>query len=263
MLPIHHGCKKYGVTQCLERLGLNLESLGAAARQSARQTIAAMPRHYQQRIRENREKTRFPCGNLLDECRAVADRIDTIVRRETSLEIPREPATFRWATDAESRAFPMLGFYAPRPGFPRGAMVIPHNLPPDFCCRAALWAILCHECRPGHEYAASAQPRVVPCDLPVYQEGWAVYAVSQLRRHFPAEAELFARQIFLLEAAKCFLEIELAAGAIDRAGVLDYLVRTVGITPEYASRTHRRMLDIPGQGLCYFAGYLFFMRQFS
>jgi len=244
-----------------------LVCLAEKARDFAAGAIAEMSayhKNYVARLAAIRRETCFPRESLLARCREISGKIDRILRKTTDMRIPETPCKFRWATEREAqRQVGPPGVYFEHPLRPgdRGVVVVPQNLPPEFNCLAALWTLVSHEARPGHEYRFSETGGTHTS--PLEDEGWAVYALSQIRSHFPPDAWLFSMQIALLEAAKCFLEVEFHRGTRNGASVRRYLVETVGISPEYAERTFRRMVDTPGQGLCYFAGYLDCLRVYN
>jgi uncharacterized protein (DUF885 family) len=223
-----------------------------------------------------REATRVPRYALLECCRRISAKLDKIVAENTTLVVPDKPCLFRWANETEAAENPPIAFY---PGIittdtnvmTRGEVVVARDIPPDFCCWAALWCLVCHEGRPGHELRYNAGVVATNARVDSWtvlkqnrkEEGWAVYGLCKMRKFFPPPAKLAALQIFLLEAAKCFLEIEFRLGMLEEGDILEYLTKTVAISPEYAHRTFRRMLDTPGQGLCYFSGYLYFAKKYG
>lgn len=252
--------ERYGITGCVL-------CLANKARRSAKKSLAQIARHavnpgnLGESVEKIRNKTRVDRTELLDVCRAISAELDGLLRKKTTLVVTETPCAFRWATADEARQQPGIAFYDRSREFPRGVVVIPHNLPDDFCCRATLWCVVCHEARPGHEYDLNCGDWHEK--TPAREEGWAVYSLKKMRKHFSEDAQLVAMQIFLLETAKCFLEVDLARGKITKAGVLRYLTEKVGISQDYAERTYRRMVKTPGQGLCYYAGYDYFRNKYK
>ena len=260
----HFQPEKYGIVGCVICLANKArrsaaKTLGQIAQHAA--TSGKGPGNLGETVANIRNKTRVGPTELLDVCREISAELDMLLRKKSTLVVPETPCAFRWATADEARQQPGIAFYHRFREFPRGVVVIPPNLPDDFCCRATLWCVVCHEARPGHEYDLNCgdQQEKSPAQL----EGWAVYSLKKMRKHFSKDARLVAMQIFLLETAKCFLEVDLARGKLTRTAVLLYLTETVGISRDYAERTYRRMVETPGQGLCYYAGYDYFRNKYK
>jgi len=118
-----------------------------------------------------------------------------------------------------------------------------------------------HETVPGHFLLDSAR-RKIPnpirsqMESPLFYEGWATYAESLLRDYgyeqSPMDCLVHARRR-LWRAARCRIDVGLAAGSLGKGEAVELLVRT-GFSPEDAARQVRRFQLSPGYQLCYTLG---------
>ena len=139
------------------------------------------------------------------------------------MTVPARESVIRLASEAESAILP-----APHMSPPRligntgeyGEFVLPLNVPAepgkealkmdDFTFDAATWTLTAHESRPGHEMQFAAMidngvsiARAVFAFNSVNVEGWALYAVAEMKPDFPLDGQLIGLQHRLMRATRC------------------------------------------------------------
>lgn len=202
--------------------------------------------------------------------------IETSIRREHIVTLPKREAKIRLASEAESAQIP-----APFMSPPRligntgeyGEFVLPLNVPgkagrddlktDDFTFKAASWTLTAHEARPGHELQFAAMietgvstARAVYAFNSVNVEGWALYAEAEMKPTFPLDGQLIGLQLRLLRAARAFLDPMVNLGQLSPEQVNTFLQREVCLSPGFAqSETDRYVFRSPGQATAYFVGY--------
>src|SRR5262249_548239 len=143
--------------------------------------------------------------------------------REKLVTLPQRAAAIRLASEAESAAVPAPYLSVPRligNKGERGEFVIPLTNPnakgaasDDFTSPASAWPLTAPEARPGHElqFASMVEhgvslARAVFASNSTNSEGWGLYAEAIALPYFPDDGRLFALQLRLMRAARCFLD---------------------------------------------------------
>ena len=196
--------------------------------------------------------------------------VERTIRREHIVTLPTRPVLFRPATAAETALNPspsidVQGFLsgaheiailmpgAPAPGSP------PYD---DFTYDAAIWPLLVHEGRPGHEMqfttavAHGMSPaRTLFAFNAANAEGWALYSEEVMRPFMPKESRFVALQYLLFREARAFLDPGLHAGRVTieeaRRVLHDELGASTALTD---AEVRRYTFGAPGQATAYFFG---------
>jgi hypothetical protein len=133
----------------------------------------------------------------------------------------------------------------------------------DFTYDAAAWPETALEVRPGHELQFDAMldhgmsmARVLYAINSTNLEGWGTYAEWMMQPYEPADGQLATLQMRLLDAARGFLDPELASGKTTPQQAYDMLVKDVGLSPAYAKEEVQRYTQrLPAQATTYFFAY--------
>ena len=207
----------------------------------------------------------------------VLGQIETIVRREQIVTLPKRPMQMRLASEAETAKVP-----APHMDPPpfinnhgeQGTFVLTMGNPSaqgkasdaydDFTFKAAAWTLTAHEGRPGHELQFSAMvehgvslARSLFAFNSVNVEGWALYAESEMLPYEPPAGQFAALQARLLRAARAWLDPMLNLGMITAEQAHHVLTHDVGVSEALATQeVNRYSYGAPGQATAYFYGYM-------
>jgi uncharacterized protein (DUF885 family) len=228
---------------------------------------------YRDVIRELK-KERIANDKLLEVYRARLGDLESLVRTERLVSLPRRPAVIRLATEAESAAQPAPHVDVPRlignTGEP-AEFVLPTRNPSaasaaemdDFNFDAITWTLTAHEARPGHELQFAAMleqgvstARVVFAFNSANVEGWALYAEAVMKQYLPLEGQIGSLQMRLMRAARAFLDPMLNLGLIEPAAAKRLLMEEVMLSEPMAQQeVDRYTFRSPGQATSYFYGY--------
>ncbi|WP_437902746.1 DUF885 domain-containing protein [Sorangium sp. So ce327] len=201
--------------------------------------------------------------------RRIAE-IEQVIRREHLMTLPGRPLLFRAATPAEialnpSPTIDTQGFLkgerdiavlmpgAPAPGAP------PYD---DFTYEAAVWPLLVHEGRPGHEMqfttaiARGMSPaRTLFAFNAANLEGWALYCEDLMRPFMPKESRFVALHYLLVRQARAFLDPWLQSGRVSVGEARDVLHAQLGTSEALTdAEIQRYTFRSPGQATAYFFG---------
>jgi Bacterial protein of unknown function (DUF885) len=228
---------------------------------------------YREVLRALKRET-VPADHLLDFYRERLAELERIIVRERLVTLPQRAAAIRLASEAESAAIPAPYMSAPRligNQGERGEFVIPLTNPnakagapsDDFTAPAAAWSLTAHEARPGHELQFSAMvergvslARALFAFNSTNAEGWGVYAEAITLPYYPDDGRLFALQLRLLRAARCFLDPMVNLGRMTPQAAKEFLMREVALSDSMAQQeADRYAFRWPGQAVSYFYGY--------
>jgi hypothetical protein len=211
---------------------------------------------------------------VLDLYKERLAQMEAIIERERLITLPQRPAAIRLASEAESAAIPAPYMNAPRligNQGERGEFVIPLTNPnakggaanDDFTAPASAWSLTAHEARPGHElqFAAMVErgvslARAVFASNSTNAEGWGLYAEAITLPYYPDDGRLFALQLRLMRAARCFLDPMVNLGRITPQAAKEFLMREVLLSDAMAQQeADRYAFRWPGQAVSYLYGY--------
>ena len=199
-----------------------------------------------------------------------AKELETIIKREHLVTLPKDKFHIRLATAQETRNFPVPLYDASSSTF-----VIPvlqnqkkARLYNDFTNPAMSWTLTVHEGRPGHDLQHAiiknqnlSRARTDFAANATGVEGWATYAEGMMRPYLPVEGRFMSLQFQLLRAARAFLEPELQLGKITTADALKVLTVDAGFSKFFAEQEIKRYITrFPGQAPTYFYGYQQFLQ---
>ena len=215
-----------------------------------------------------------PAEHVLDLYKERLAQMEAIIVRERLITLPQRPAGIRLASEAESAATPAPYMNAPRligNKGERGEFIIPLTNPnaragapnDDFTAPAAAWSLTAHEARPGHELQFSAMvergvslARAVFASNSTNAEGWGLYAEAIMLPYYPDDGRLFALQLRLMRAARCFLDPMVNLGRMTPQVAKEFLMREVALSESMAQQeADRYAFREPGQAVSYFYGY--------
>jgi uncharacterized protein (DUF885 family) len=199
--------------------------------------------------------------------------LEKIIVREKLITLPQRAASIRLASEAESAAIPAPYMNAPRligNKGERGEFVIPLTNPnakggvnDDFTAPASAWSLTAHEARPGHELQFTAMvergvslARAVFASNSTNAEGWGLYAEAITLPYYPDDGRLFALQLRLMRAARCFLDPMVNLGRLSPQAAKDFLMQEVLLSDAMAQQeADRYAFRWPGQAVSYLYGY--------
>jgi hypothetical protein len=199
--------------------------------------------------------------------------IEAIIVREKLVSLPNRAAAIRLASEAESAAIPAPYLSVPRLIGNKGELgefVIPLTNPnakgaasDDFTAPASAWSLTAHEARPGHElqFASMVEngvslARAVFAANSTNAEGWGLYAEAITLPYYPDDGRLFALQLRLMRAARCFLDPMVNLGQITPQAAKEFLMREVLLSDAMAQQeADRYAFRWPGQAVSYLYGY--------
>jgi hypothetical protein len=214
-----------------------------------------------------------PPERMLDLYKERLAQLEQIIVREKLVTLPSRAAAIRLASEAESAAIPAPYFSTPRLIGNKGELgefVIPLTNPnangaasDDFTAPASAWSLTAHEARPGHElqFAAMVErgvslARAVFASNSTNAEGWGLYAEAITLPYFPDDGRLFALQLRLMRAARCFLDPMVNLGRITPQAAKELLMREVVLSEAMAQQeADRYAFRWPGQAVSYLYGY--------
>jgi hypothetical protein len=200
--------------------------------------------------------------------------METIIRREKLVTLPKRQPVIRIATDAEAAE---VGAPFMRP--PRligntgeyGEFVLPLSNPhakskakmDDSTFDAITWTLAAHEARPGHELQFSAMveqgtsvARAIFADNSANTEGWALYSEALMLPFMPPEGQLASLQMRLLRMARAFLDPMVNLGRISTTDAKRVLMEQVVLSePDAQQEVDRYAFNSPGQATAYYYGY--------
>jgi hypothetical protein len=272
--------KNFGVDMTPQELIDRAQSAYAQTRDElasvARQLAAARgwkSADYHDVIRELK-KDRIANDKLLEVYNSRLAQIESIVKTEQLVSLPKRPAVIRLATEAESAAQPAPHLDAPRlignTGEP-AEFVLPTRNPSaasaaemdDFNYDGITWTLIAHEARPGHELQFAGMleqgvstARIVYAFNSANVEGWALYAEAVMKQYLPLEGQIGSLQMRLMRAARAFLDPMLNLGMIEPAAAKRLLMEEVMLSEPMAQQeVDRYTFRAPGQATSYFYGY--------
>jgi Bacterial protein of unknown function (DUF885) len=196
--------------------------------------------------------------------------VEQVIRREHLMTLPTRPLLFRPATPAETALNPSPTIDVQ--GFVNGAKDIAVLVPgapaagaapyDDFTFDAAIWPLLVHEGRPGHEMqftTAIARGMSTARTLFAFNaanvEGWALYCEGLMRPFMPRESRFVALQYLLIRQARAFLDPGLQTGRVSVSEVQRVLHDELGASAALTeSEVKRYTFQTPGQATAYFFG---------
>jgi uncharacterized protein (DUF885 family) len=212
---------------------------------------------------------------IMDYYLARLEDVETIIRNNDLVSLPGRPANIRHATDAESAASP-ASFMSPPQLIGNtgqsGEFVLVSKNPSDesgeamsdFSNAPAVWGLIAHEARPGHEMQFSAMvesgvssARAIYAFNSANVEGWGLYSEAIMMQYFSPEAQLMGLRSLLMRAARAFLDPMINLGEISGDEALAFMVEEVGIsTPLAKQEVDRYSFRAPGQATSYYYGYM-------
>ena len=214
-----------------------------------------------------------PPEQMLELYKGRLAELEKIIVREKLITLPSRAASIRLASEAESAAIPAPYMNAPRLIGNKGELgefVIPLTNPnakggvnDDFTAPASAWSLTAHEARPGHELQFTAMvergvslARAVFASNSTNAEGWGLYAEAITLPYYPDDGRLFALQLRLMRAARCFLDPMVNLGRIPPQAAKDFLMQEVLLSDAMAQQeADRYAFRWPGQAVSYLYGY--------
>jgi len=214
-----------------------------------------------------------PPEQMLELYKGRLAELEKIIVREKLITLPQRAASIRLASEAESAAIPAPYMNAPRligNKGERGEFVIPLTNPnakggvnDDFTAPASAWSLTAHEARPGHELQFTAMvergvslARAVFASNSTNAEGWGLYAEAITLPYYPDDGRLFALQLRLMRAARCFLDPMVNLGRLSPQAAKDFLMQEVLLSDAMAQQeADRYAFRWPGQAVSYLYGY--------
>jgi uncharacterized protein (DUF885 family) len=214
-------------------------------------------------------------SSVLPTYRRVIAQVESTIRKQGIVTLPKREMVVRMASDAESAA--IAAPHMDPPAFignkgERGTFVLTSGhqgrgskqMYDDFTYGAATWTLTAHEGRPGHELQFAgmlehgvSQARAVFAFNSVNAEGWGLYSEMEMLPYEPPAGQFVAYQFRLLRAARAFLDPMLNLGMMSRQRAHDVLVQDVGLSEGLARQElDRYMFEYPGQATAYFYGYM-------
>jgi hypothetical protein len=211
---------------------------------------------------------------LMASYREVMADIDLIIKRESLISLPDEPARVRMATAAETAQIPSAHLDVPRligntgefPEFIVPAIVQDDDgvwPESDYAFPAMMWTLAAHEARPGHELQFTTMlrggvstARALFAFNSANVEGWALYAEAITKPYMPLEGQLISLQDRLLRAARIWLDPMLNLGLISAGEAKRVLMEEV-VLDEHNAQTEidRYTFRSPAQATAYYFGY--------
>jgi uncharacterized protein (DUF885 family) len=192
-----------------------------------------------------------------------AKDLETIIKREDLVTLPKDKFNIRLATVKENENFPV-------PLYDGDSFVIPVLQNPkkarlynDFTNSPMSWTLTVHEGRPGHDLQIAtiknqnlSYARTDFAFNATNVEGWATYAEAMMQPYMPLDGRFMSLQFQLLRAARAFLEPELQLGKITTADALKVLTQDTGFSKFFAQQEIKRYTQtFVGQAPAYFYGY--------
>jgi uncharacterized protein (DUF885 family) len=224
-------------------------------------------------------------GALLGLYQTRLKAVDDIIVAKNLVTLPAAQVTMRMATEDETKRSPEP-HYLPPPLLGntgrRGEFVVPaganagvpslsgipvpadtQNAFDDFTFDAAAWPQTALELRPGHELEFDAmQEHGVSLARALYAvnstnlESWGLYAQWMIAPYEPAEGQLATLQMRLLDAARAFIDPELASGKATPMDAYKLLTDDVGLGQAFAREEIARCTQVlPAQATTYFFAY--------
>jgi uncharacterized protein (DUF885 family) len=242
---------------------------------------------YRDVLRELKKK-QIAGDALLPFYQARLKAVDDIIVAKGLVTLPATPVAMRMATEDESKRSPEPHMVPPQllhNTGQRGEFVLPlaqsagawvpslTGVPSagseaeegytDFTFDAVAWPQTALEIRPGHELDFDAMvahgvslARELYAVNPTNLESWGLYAEWMMQPYEPAEGQLATLQLRLLDAARAFVDVELAAGKVTRQDVYRLLTEDVVLSPALAMDEIARYTQLlPGQATTYFFAY--------
>ncbi len=202
---------------------------------------------------------------------SAIDRLSKILKEKDYVTLPKTPAKFRLAGEAESKAQPVPHLNTPplinnqgeRPEF-----IIPTSkdgklTSDDFSHAYIAINLAAHEARPGHDLQfsrildeGSSLIRNHFAFNSVNAEGWGLYAEDLMFPYYNEEEQFFAIQMRLWRMARAFLDPQVQLGKIGKAQVIKVFHEELGVSKEMAQMEYDRYaFRSPGQAPAYYYGY--------
>jgi uncharacterized protein (DUF885 family) len=222
--------------------------------------------NYRDVIRDLKQE-QIPANKIIQLYQQHQRDIESIIKREHLVTLPKRGITIRLATAEENAAFPVPRYFAPSDRKKEGTFIIPvlstnpqYN---DFTYPAVTWTLTAHEGRPGHDlqFTRTQDSKISKARShfgfnAANHEGWALYAESITKPFMPLDGQFISLQFQLLRAARAFLEPELQLGKITIADALKVLTEDAGYSRFFADQEIQRYTQrLPGQAPAYFYGY--------
>lgn len=222
------------------------------------------------------KKTQITGDTILPFYERRLHQIEAIIVARRIVTLPDRPAIIRLATAAETVQQPAPHMKPPpflHNTGQRGEFILPLNVPSasggadekydDFTFDAVAWTLTAHEARPGHELQFDSmvehgvsQARAQYAFNSTNAEGWGLYSEYLIEPYMPPEGQLMSLDLWLLRAARAFLDPELQSGKITPADAYRVLQKDVVLSHAFAQEEVERFtFRAPGQANSYFYGY--------
>jgi uncharacterized protein (DUF885 family) len=246
----------------------DMESLAPkVAQQQGLQAI-----HYRDVIR-GLKQAQLSRSEVLPHYEQRQKQIETIIRRERLVTLPKRALQIRLTNDRENAEFPVPQYFPPRSSAKTAGVFIipvlkqsskkPQPVYDDFTYPAVSWTLTAHEGRPGHDLQfttiqdkGTSEARSRFGYNSANHEGWALYAEAITLPYMPIDGQFISLQFQLLRTARAFLEPELQLGKISKDEALRVLTEDAGYSQFFAQQEIARYTEkIPGQAPSYFYGY--------
>jgi hypothetical protein len=221
------------------------------------------------------KRDQLAVDDILPRYRQRLTEIESIIRREKLVTLPKRDARIRFASEAESARIPAPSMQPPRligNTGEFGQFLIPLRNPSaetkdkmdDFLHDAIAWSLTAHEARPGHELQFS---KIVENEISMARaifawkssnvEGWGLYAEGIMLEYEPLEGQFFTLYMRLLREARAFLDPMLNQGQIAPEQAKVFLMRELLLSePMAAQEIDRYTFGMPGQATSYYFGYM-------
>ena len=221
------------------------------------------------------KKQQIPPEEVLATYKARLTALETIIRDQNLVSLPRRDASIRLATEAEAASIPASFMSPPQlinntgqygefvlvqsnPGLGEDALM------DDWSHEAITWALTAHEARPGHElqFARLVEDgvsiaRVTFAFNSANAEGWGLYAEALVHPYLSTEAQLFSLYSRLMRATRMFLDPMVNTGQLSRDEAAHFLETQLALSPAMAaSEADRYTYRMPGQATAYYYGYM-------
>lgn len=228
------------------------------------------PSYINEFLKENAVQT-------MDEAKALyhqADqRLESLIRQNHLVTLPKGPLVIRIASEAESKATPVPHLDIPPllnnkgevPEFivPAGSseQALPYD---DFSHHGMALALTAHEGRPGHDlqfrHILNQPMSLIRANYAfnsVNVEGWALYAEQMMFPYLTAEEKFSNLQSKMWRVARYFLDPMIHLGQANKRFVLQVLHKQLGLSEALAITEYERYsFRSPGQAPSYYQGLL-------
>jgi hypothetical protein len=219
--------------------------------------------HYRDVIQMLKQEQLSAKGTLNQYQKRYQD-LETIVKRENLLTLPKNKFNIRLATAQEKNDF-ISPFY----DIISHTLIIPvfqnqkkASIYNDFTNSAASWTTVVHEGTPGHDvYFTTIDNANLPLARTDFNsnasniEGWAAYVEIMMQPYMPLEGQFMSLRFQLLRAAQGFLEPELQSGKITIADAMKVWTEDLGFSRLLVEEERERYSPkTPGKTPAYFYG---------